>query len=71
MWYIGTRGPRKSSPSPDHSICEPPIIITKRVKSPEKDLAATINTDLNISTLKRSVYYFFLLKLKVFTLYVY
>ncbi|KAL5234511.1 hypothetical protein ACI65C_001921 [Semiaphis heraclei] len=50
----GTRGPRKTSPSPDNSLCEPPTIITKRVKSPEKDLAATINTDSNICTLKRS-----------------
>lgn len=51
----GTRGPRKTSPSPDHSVCEPPTIITKRVKSPEKDLAATINLDSNICTLKRLV----------------
>jgi len=52
---IGTRGTRRTSPSPDHSLCESPII-TKRVKSPEKDLAAIINTDSNICTLKRFVY---------------
>lgn len=44
------------SPSPDNSICETPTINTKRVKSPEKDLAGTINTDSNICALKRLVY---------------
>lgn len=56
LYFIGTRGPRKPSPSPDHSVCEPPTIVTKRVKSPEKDLAATINIDSNICTLKRLVF---------------
>lgn len=55
-YLTGTRGPRKMSPSPDNSTCEPPTIITKRVKSPEKDLAVTINTDSNNCTLKRLVY---------------
>lgn len=44
------------SPSPDN-LCESSTIISKRVKSPEKDLATTIYTDSNMCTLKRLVVY--------------